>query len=147
MASCQWWTRGNGEIFSIAWGLWGRQNKLLFENWVTTPLQVFESALATREGFQTLTSPPGNQAIHNSCLVPLPLGIFTLNVDGALFPDLNKTRVGFILRDWKGATVIVASISKQNVTNVVDIETLAILRGLQHCLNQGTSNLLIESDC
>lgn len=41
-----------------------------------------------------------------------------------------------------------ASIShEQNVANSIDIESLAILRGLQHCHDHEISNLLIESDC
>lgn len=33
------------------------------------------------------------------------------------------------------------------VHNPIDIETLAILRGLQFCIHHGMLNLIIESDC
>lgn len=39
------------------------------------------------------------------------------------------------------------SMHEHQVTNLVDNEAIAILRGIQHYLNQRISNLLVESDC
>lgn len=40
-----------------------------------------------------------------------------------------------------------ASIFEPHVTSQLDIESLAIFHGLQHCLNQRLANIIIKSDC
>lgn len=39
------------KFFCIAWGLWGRWNKMQYENQSITPTQVIEVALAIQESF------------------------------------------------------------------------------------------------
>lgn len=59
----------------------------------------------------------------------------------------RKVCIGFIVRDHRGKALMVASIVKSNVANLESIETLVILKGLQLCMHQGISNLIIKSDC
>lgn len=40
-----------------------------------------------------------------------------------------------------------ASIAEPHVAQLESIKALSILRGLQLCMHQGFSNLIIESDC
>lgn len=74
------------------------------------------------------------------------MGTYKLNVDGALFPEIHRAGVGFILRDWKRNALLAASINEYDVEDPATIESLAILRGLQHCLYQGIPTLTMESD-
>lgn len=74
-------------------------------------------------------------------------GCYKLNVDGALFADLERAGVGFILRDARGKAILRASLCEEHVDNPITIEALAILRGLQHSLTQGFTHILVESDC
>lgn len=75
------------------------------------------------------------------------IGAYKLNVDGVLFSKINRIGVGFILRDWGGDILLVASINVQDVEDLATIESLAILSGLQHCLHQVIPTLTVESDC
>lgn len=54
-----------------------------------------------------------------------------MNVDGALFEDLQATRVGVVLRDNKGCVIMAASICEQVDLVSDNNENLAILRELQ----------------
>lgn len=76
-----------------------------------------------------------------------PSTFIKLNVDGALFFDLQKAGVGVIARNSHGSTILTASLLEANISQPKAIESTVILRGLQLCLHQGISNLLIESDC
>lgn len=68
-------------------------------------------------------------------------------MDGTIFSEIHKVGVGFVLRDWKGNAIFAASISEQDVEDLATIESFAILRGLQHCLHQGISTLIMKNDC
>lgn len=78
---------------------------------------------------------------------PLLPNFLKLNVDGIIFFYLQKARVGVIVRDPQGSTILVASLSEKNVHYPKAIESIVILRGLQLCLHQGIPNLVIARDC
>lgn len=52
-----------------------------------------------------------------------------------------------ILRDSKGEVIFTASIHENTFHNPKIIESLAMLRGLQLCLNLRIHHLVIESEC
>lgn len=70
-----------------------------------------------------------------------------LNMDGAVFSELQIAGVGVIVRDHAGKAILEASIPEASVANAKTIEAIAILRGLQICMHQGISKLINESDC
>ncbi|XP_035551132.1 uncharacterized protein LOC118349700 [Juglans regia] len=75
-----------------------------------------------------------------------PVGTLKLNVDGALFFDQQRAGVGALLRDEKGDVLLTACKKEMTVNNLLEIELLAILRGLQLCLHKGIPKLEIETD-
>lgn len=67
---------------------------------------------------------------QRQCCQHSPLaGSMKLNVDGAVFIDQQKIGVGIILKDI-GKIIMVASKKEYEVKDPVEIELLAILRGL-----------------
>lgn len=60
---------------------------------------------------------------------------------------LRKQWLVSIVKDHKDETLMVASIPKSSVADLESLEALTILRGLQLCLYQGISNLIIETNC
>lgn len=76
----------------------------------------------------------------------LPIECFKLNVDGVIFLELQKAGVGAIVRDHAGKVILAASILEENGANAKSIKAIAIPRGLQICIHQGISKLIIESD-
>lgn len=67
-------------------------------------------------------------------------------MDGALFHDKKRAGIDVILRDEKGEVYFAASKKEMDVNDPIEIELLAILRGLQLCLHRGINNLGIKSD-
>lgn len=86
-------------FFCIAWGLWGRRNKMIYGKLHSNPTQAIEGALAIKENFQHLTSLPLSLNLLRSCWQPPPPDYDKFNVDGALFFKQKKVGVGFIPRD------------------------------------------------
>lgn len=119
---------------------------MLYEHQNSTAIQAFESALVVKENFQKYVAQPESPNLYNSGWLPPPTSFLKLNVDEALFLNLQEAGVDFILRDCSGSAIMAASIKEAHLANPIDIESLAILRGLQYYLNQGLSNLLIKSD-
>ncbi|XP_042942822.1 uncharacterized protein LOC122277005 [Carya illinoinensis] len=75
-----------------------------------------------------------------------PSRVFKLNVDGAFSSNGSMAGIGAIVRDSKGEVIMSAAKKELSVMIVVEVEALAILRGLQFCIHLGIHNLVIESD-
>ncbi|XP_035551024.1 uncharacterized protein LOC118349636 [Juglans regia] len=94
------------------------------------------------------------QEVRGLCLVqlkqhlkwkPPPTDVLKLNIDGAMFVDLRRTGVGFLLRDAKGELIVATSKAEFDVENLETIELLAVFRGIQLCASRGIPNLIVES--
>lgn len=79
-------------------------------------------------------------------LKPL-VNLLKLNLDGALFFDHQKVRIGMVLLNKLGALCFAASLRIQEINKLEVVELMAILRGLQFCATWDIENLIIESDC
>ncbi|XP_042950614.1 uncharacterized protein LOC122282698 [Carya illinoinensis] len=77
---------------------------------------------------------------------PPPEGVLKLNIDGALFSDQCKAGIGAVLRDKEGKVIFAASKSEPAIADPMEIELLAMLRGLQLCVSLGITSLQVESD-
>lgn len=132
------------DFFLIHWSLWERWNKMIYEHTISIPNRVIEGVLVIMDNFKelpTLLLIPKNQC---SCWKLPREGYLKLNVEETLFFDLNRTKVGSILKDCRGIAIMAANFLEQNIANPLDIEVLAILRGLQICFNQCISNLILK---
>ncbi|XP_035551721.1 uncharacterized protein LOC118349890 [Juglans regia] len=70
-----------------------------------------------------------------------------LNIDGALFFDLNKAGMGAVLRNHMGEILMACSRVESVSLEPEQVEAVALLRGLQLCMSLGIPKLIIESDC
>lgn len=68
-------------------------------------------------------------------------------MDGAIFFNFKKTEIGAIVRDHRGKALFATRVAENAVAQPELIEAIAVLRGLQLCLNQGFTQLLIENEC
>ncbi|XP_040996055.1 uncharacterized protein LOC121242229 [Juglans microcarpa x Juglans regia] len=111
---------------------------------VIPTLQATENAMSTHKAHLQVLAPQGPR---RACRwVPPEHGILKLNVDGAVFANQRSAGVGLILRNAKAKIIFLASKKENKVNDPIEIEMLAILRGLQFCFPLGISHLVIESD-
>lgn len=75
-----------------------------------------------------------------------PPRVSKLNIDGAIFPNQHKARVGISLRDDTDTIPLATSMKESEVNDPIEIELVAMLRGLQLCLSMGIEDLMLESD-
>lgn len=88
------WVRNRGKenelsmFFLIAWSLWGRPNKKLYEDANVNLTYAIEQALSLHSLFFICQVISSKGLHHISCWKSLEDGVLKLNVDGALFADV-----------------------------------------------------------
>lgn len=96
------------------------------------PKEAFESGLAVVKSYQARQP---NSTKQMSLKWELPhLSFFKLNVDGALFFDLQKVGINYIIHNHQCKVIMIASIANNCVMSPKTIEAFAILRSLQLCM-------------
>ncbi|KAF5469518.1 hypothetical protein F2P56_013583 [Juglans regia] len=129
-----------------AWGLWNRRNKLMFENKKVSPEQAIDHALSMYQEHLSASYEHKRGLLPQCRWQPPPAGVLKLNIDGATFHEQCRSGVGMVLRDERGKVLLTASKPKHDVSDPIEIEFLAVLRGLQICFPLGISELEVESD-
>ncbi|XP_041026966.1 uncharacterized protein LOC121267170 [Juglans microcarpa x Juglans regia] len=134
------------QFFLIAWNLWNKRNQKIFVNKVLTTNQVIEHALSLAKDHKEARVHKQTRKL-SSCYWQAPSqNALKLNVDEAIFATLNRSGVGFILRSSSSKVIMAASMKENGANDSMEIELLAILRGLQICIPMGIDELIIESD-
>lgn len=67
-----------------------------------------------------------------------------LNVDSALFSEIQKAGIGLILRNEFGETLMAVSKVEKEIINPEDMEFQSIFRGLDICASMGIHNLMVK---
>lgn len=87
-----------------------------------------------------------NQNLFKSCQQPPRTSKFKQNADGALFFELEKVGVGFILRDCMEIAIMAASISELHILTRLILNLQPFFRPL--ALPQPRIfNIIVKSDC
>lgn len=88
---------------TIAGSCWGRKNKMIYEEKNILPHTSIKIALSLKLSYWKLGLIKTIKKTENSHCQSPPLDSFLkLNVNNAMFFDLNKTGIGAILRNSKG---------------------------------------------
>jgi len=98
--------------------------------------------MSVEEFFQGSSFTPTHK-IHFIRWLPPPSGTVKLNFDGSL--QGKSAAGGYILRDWRGAIIVVGASNYGN-TSVVMAKSRALGDGLQAALKFGFPSLEIEGD-
>ncbi|XP_075655242.1 uncharacterized protein LOC142625480 [Castanea sativa] len=75
-----------------------------------------------------------------------PEPAFKLNIDAAIFKELNCSGVGAIIRNGKGEVMAALSAKGPPVEDSEEAETLACRRAVEFAVDIGFSELVIEGD-
>lgn len=73
-------------------------------------------------------------------------GSWKLNVDGTIFPNHHCSNASFVLRDDRGTMIILRTHPEQHLFEPMEVELLAIIRGMQFCLSLGILQVTVEMD-
>lgn len=95
-------------FFTIAWGLWGLRNKMIYDHKNFHPHTSIALSLKLFYKEADLVKIK-KKTVNSPCWSSPPNGFLELNVDGTICFDLHKTEVGIILLDVKGNCVMAAS--------------------------------------
>ncbi|KAF5445709.1 hypothetical protein F2P56_034740 [Juglans regia] len=77
---------------------------------------------------------------------PPPAAVLKLNTNGATFANQSSSGIRVILRDSHGRVLMSVSRKENEVQDSMEIELLAILRGMQLCFPMGIPELIVETD-
>ncbi|XP_042980029.1 uncharacterized protein LOC122310214 [Carya illinoinensis] len=134
---------------AITWGLWYRMNKRIYEN-ISMHIHVtVNNALSLQQEYaQVQLFDVSNQKITKVVRWhPPPNDFLKLNIDGATFPEHSVAGIGVVLRDQYGEVVVACSKVEKDVSSDEFIEAVALLRGLQLCIQWGVPKIMLETDC
>lgn len=122
-------------------------NKLIYENVYHEPTHVIEFAISLQK-VQKEVQPSINKDSKLLCYWKSPPpGYLKLNVDGAMFFCPRNAGVGVVLINERGDVILACSKMANEVANPKFIEALAMLRGLQLCVQWGIPKLIMKNDC
>ncbi|XP_042944784.1 uncharacterized protein LOC122278665 [Carya illinoinensis] len=118
----------------------------MFGNNLLTTDQVIQHALTLYQEHTAVHEAQQRKQKYSCKWQPPPVGSLKLNVDGATFSDQCRSGIGVVLRDDKGKVTFAASKPEDAIADPMEIELIAILRGIQLCIPLGIVELQIESD-
>ncbi|XP_042939527.1 uncharacterized protein LOC122274566 [Carya illinoinensis] len=134
------------KFFLIAWSFWYRRNQFQFEGHIQHPQHTVDHALSMLKESQAIQGGCQQLLRRNMGWRPPPTGVLKLNTDGAMFQEQCKIGVGVILRDENGKVVMATCNKEPEFSEPMEVELLAILRGLQLCVPMGINDLIVEID-
>ena len=77
---------------------------------------------------------------------PPPHGIFKINMDVATFANIGATRIGVVIRDWRGRVVLAVAMRIQESMEVHHAEARAVMEGLHKAWEMGLWSIILEGD-
>ncbi|KAF5463104.1 hypothetical protein F2P56_019046, partial [Juglans regia] len=134
-------------FFALMWGFWYRRNKWFHEQVTLIPQQAAAHASSLLKSYREALKLSRKQ-LRDVCKWEPPYpDMLKLNVDGAVFSEMGKARIGAILRNSASSVLMAASILEGDVAEPEHIEVTAVFWGLQLCASMGIEKIQVESDC
>lgn len=147
------WVKNHGNsndfeaFFVIASSVWRQTNKRIFEGSKEDPKTVIGSALVNQKLYYDCVSTTTWNLSKVDYWKPPDSSYLKLNKGGVIFVDLQDASIGAILWNYDGEVIMTASMKEWSIQHPETIESLAILRSIKLCSNQGISHLLVELVC
>ncbi|XP_040996246.1 uncharacterized protein LOC121242461 [Juglans microcarpa x Juglans regia] len=118
-------------FFALAWSFWFRRNKYLHDQLLLSPKQVADGVVSMLKSYGQVQQKNRIQLMQHYKWQAPQSEWLKLNVDGAVFSKLGKTRVGVVLRDDHGRVLMARCKVETEMEGIEAIELMAIFRGLQ----------------
>ena len=159
---CQWFGSQKGRcddkilqrVTFLLWSIWKSRNAVIFQNEIFNLVKCLIKAKRcsvewrnrTCMSVDDLFKGTSSTSPHHNLFIRWQtpnIGIIKLNFDGSL--QNNSRAGGFILRDWKGATLLTGA-ANYGSTSILVAEGRALRDGLQAAVEAGYKQLHIEGD-
>ena len=131
----------------VVWSLWNCRNNLRLGKKAELLTHLMQQAKQRLGDFQHHNTARVEPVGHppTSWQPPGPLQ-YKVNVDGALFEADNTASLGVVIRNEHGQ--VMASLFKHILLppTVLEVEALAVRRGLELAVKMGFRNIVLESD-
>ena len=114
-------------FFGVAWAIWYNRNKIVYESSSQVPDHIWGFAKKYILEFKG-TSIACSQSLSRSegkWIVP-HLGVFKINVDGAIFENDRNSSVGVVIRDEASNVHVACCKYLQGQYSVEEVEVLAM---------------------
>ncbi|KAJ4963023.1 hypothetical protein NE237_022962 [Protea cynaroides] len=134
------------QVSFLCWHIWLSRNELYFHDKHWSPIDVIDKASKAFEEFSTVCSlSMENSNIKSVHFLSPKLSNTKLNADVAFSAEHRSGCVGFICKDINGSPLFVASRNILAFTVLMG-EALVVQEGLQVAIENGITNLEVESD-
>lgn len=99
-------------VVTIAWGLWLRRNKMIFDGKAMHPVEAINNVLSLQTDYKVTKDINHKPSLGRQLWIPLKMGSLKLNTNGAIFPEQYKAGIGYVLRDDQGQVCMAAKIRR-----------------------------------
>ena len=90
--------------------------------------------------------PPPLVAVLRACWKPPSVDFVKINVDGAVFPNENKSGIGVVIRNHEGQVLASKSLKLHQVYSPGLIEAIVVYSGIILALDIGFPKVVVEGD-
>nr|POE78329.1 hypothetical protein CFP56_76289 [Quercus suber] len=135
------------KFFRVARRIWYNGNQVLYEANGTSEAHIWGAAIHMIKDFKEAN---GLKIKHmrykKDHWEPLPVGFYTINVDGAIPLANGHSRIGVVVRDSDNRFVAAMSLPIQGRYSVEETEAAAVEQGCVLAKKLGLERVMIESD-
>lgn len=135
-----------GRLFMIAWGLWNKMIKKVFENKLIHLEKAINQALSLLQDIKNQPDIIAKLSLNRTSWIAPTSDTLKLNVDGDILTQQQWAWVGCVLRNDIEAVIIVAINLEKCLNTPLKVEFLAIFRGLQLCVPFMIQTLIVGSN-
>jgi ribonuclease HI len=140
-----------GAVAVLLWSIWNNRNNCVWNEIKETGRSIGFTAWQVWHDWYTVhhiqQQAGSSQQQHQSLEWQKPdTDWYKCNVDAGFHNAINKTSIGWCLRDCRGSFVLAGTMWKDGICSIVEGESIAILEAMKVITQKGISNVIFETD-
>ncbi|KAK9285435.1 hypothetical protein L1049_024628 [Liquidambar formosana] len=136
------------QILLTLWAIWLGRNRWVFEGIRDEPYVTVGKAAMLWHDFSEAAVTQGNLTRSRPLIHwrPPQMGVYKINVDGALFKEHHCVGLGVIVRDWEGQVIAASSKKLSGTFPVAVVEAMAVRYALVLAHELGLHSVEVEGN-
>jgi ribonuclease HI len=140
-----------GAVAVLLWSIWNNRNNCVWNEIKETGRSIGFTAWQVWHDWYTVhhiqQQAGSSQQQHQSLEWQKPdTDWYKCNVDAGFHNAINKTSIGWCLRNCRGSFVLAGTMWKDGICSIVEGESIAILEAMKVITQKGISNVIFETD-